>query len=59
MDDVGYLRALIDKIEQDYSIDPKRIYATGILNGGMMSYRLACEGGQNRRDRPRRRRAGP
>ena len=43
VDDVGFLRALIDRIERDYPIDPKRIFATGISNGGMMSYRLACE----------------
>jgi polyhydroxybutyrate depolymerase len=43
VDDVGFLRALIDRLERDYTIDPKRIFATGISNGGMMSYRLACE----------------
>lgn len=26
-----------------YAVDPKRIFATGISNGAMMSYRLACE----------------
>ena len=43
VDDVGFLRALIDRLEHDYPIDPKRVFATGISNGGMMSYRLACE----------------
>jgi polyhydroxybutyrate depolymerase len=43
VDDVGFLRALIDRLEHDYTIDPKRIFVTGISNGGMMSYRLACE----------------
>jgi len=43
VDDVGFLRALIDKLEHDYTVDPKRIFVTGISNGGMMSYRLACE----------------
>lgn len=43
MDDVAFLRALIGKLEQDYTVDPRRIYATGISNGGMMSYRVACE----------------
>lgn len=43
VDDVTFMRALIDRIEQDYAVDPKRVYATGISNGGMMSYRLACE----------------
>jgi polyhydroxybutyrate depolymerase len=43
VDDVGFLRALIDQLEHDYTVDPKRIFATGISNGGMMSYRVACE----------------
>jgi len=43
VDDVGFLRALIDQLEHDYPVDPKRIFVTGISNGGMMSYRLACE----------------
>lgn len=42
-DDVGFLAALIDHISQDYTIDPERVYATGISNGGLMSLRLACE----------------
>jgi len=28
---------------RDYNIDPKRVYVTGISNGAIMSYRLACE----------------
>jgi polyhydroxybutyrate depolymerase len=43
VDDVGFLRALIDRLEHDYTVDPKRVFVTGISNGGMMSYRLACE----------------
>src|SRR5580704_1802939 len=43
IDDVGFLRALIARVERDYAVDPKRIFSTGISNGGMMSYRLACE----------------
>lgn len=43
IDDVGFIRALVEKLQRDYPIDPRRIYATGISNGGMMSYRLACE----------------
>jgi polyhydroxybutyrate depolymerase len=43
IDDVAFLRALLEKVEKDYSVDPKRVYAAGISNGGMMSYRLACE----------------
>jgi polyhydroxybutyrate depolymerase len=43
IDDVGFIRELIGKLERELSIDTARIYATGISNGGMMSYRLACE----------------
>jgi polyhydroxybutyrate depolymerase len=43
IDDVGFLKALVEHISQEYSIDPARIYSTGISNGGQMSYRLACE----------------
>ena len=43
IDDVGFLAALTDKLVLDYNADPKRVYATGISNGAIMSYRLACE----------------
>jgi polyhydroxybutyrate depolymerase len=43
VDDVAFLRALINKLEDDYSVDPRRIFVTGISNGGMMSYRIGCE----------------
>ena len=43
IDDVGFIAALIEDLSESYTIDPDRIYALGISNGGMMSYRLACE----------------
>jgi polyhydroxybutyrate depolymerase len=43
VDDIGFLRALIEKLQRDYPVDPKRIYFTGISNGAIMSYRVACE----------------
>lgn len=43
VDDVGFIRAMIDRLLGAYPIDAKRVYATGISNGGMMSYRIACE----------------
>jgi len=43
IDDVGFIRALIKKLARDYPIDARRVYVTGISNGGMMSYRLGCE----------------
>jgi polyhydroxybutyrate depolymerase len=42
-DDVGFIRHLVTKLESDYCIDPKKVFATGLSNGAMMSYRLACE----------------
>lgn len=43
IDDVGFIRALLQQLRRDYRIDARRIYAAGFSNGGMMSYRLACE----------------
>lgn len=43
VDDVGFIRALIDDIAAKISLDHARIYATGISNGGIMSYTLACQ----------------
>lgn len=43
IDDVGFIRALIADLTARYRIDPKRVYATGHSNGGIMSYRLACD----------------
>jgi polyhydroxybutyrate depolymerase len=42
VDDVAFLRALLDKLEYEYAVDQKRVYVTGISNGGMMAYRVAC-----------------
>lgn len=43
VDDVGFINALLDKLIAEYPVDPKRIYATGISNGGMMTHRLGIE----------------
>ncbi len=43
VDDVGFISAIIDKIDEDYNIDLARVYSCGMSNGGFMSYRLACE----------------
>ena len=43
VDDLGFLIALVRELAQSYSVDSARVYATGISNGGLMSYRLACE----------------
>jgi polyhydroxybutyrate depolymerase len=43
IDDVGFISALIDHLVNKMNIDPKRVYVTGMSNGAIMSYRLACE----------------
>lgn len=43
VDDVGFVRAIVDDVKSMTNIDPQRIYATGMSNGGMLSHRLACE----------------
>ncbi|MEY3237292.1 MAG: hypothetical protein RI883_1393 [Bacteroidota bacterium] len=43
VDDIGFTAALIDSLSLDYSVNPERIYSTGMSNGGFMSYTLACE----------------
>ena len=43
VDDVGFITAMISQIEQEADVDASRIYATGISNGGIMSYALACQ----------------
>ncbi|MEU8324313.1 dienelactone hydrolase family protein [Nonomuraea sp. NPDC048881] len=41
VDDVGFVRAIIDKYRESNDIDPNRIFAMGYSNGGHMTYRLA------------------
>lgn len=43
VDDVGFIRTLIDEIERTQPVDPTRIYVVGMSNGGMMAERVAIE----------------
>jgi polyhydroxybutyrate depolymerase len=43
MEDVLFLSKLVDQLENDYNIDPKRIYVNGFSNGGGMTYLAACK----------------
>jgi polyhydroxybutyrate depolymerase len=43
VDDVGFLAAMVDVVVADLQLNPAAVFATGMSNGGDMSYRLACE----------------
>jgi polyhydroxybutyrate depolymerase len=43
LDDVALFRAIFKEVGQHVNIDLGRVYATGLSNGGYMSYRLACD----------------
>jgi len=43
VDDVGFIRALIEELQREANVDAKRIYVTGESNGAMMAYQLGCE----------------
>jgi polyhydroxybutyrate depolymerase len=45
IDDVGFINAVVDDIAANVNVEPHRRYATGISNGGMMAYALACNTG--------------
>jgi polyhydroxybutyrate depolymerase len=41
-DDIGFITAMVSAIEREVPVNPRRVYATGISNGGIMAYILAC-----------------
>lgn len=43
VDDVGFVRKLVQTLKRLYCIDPRRIYAVGLSGGGMMIYKVACD----------------
>lgn len=43
VDDVGFMRAILEKVGGQACVDLRRVYSTGMSNGGMMSFRLACD----------------
>lgn len=42
-DDVGFLKALIDRIVADFSLSEDRVFVSGFSNGAMMANRIGCE----------------
>lgn len=43
IDDVGFLKEVVARVKRQSTIDDARVYSIGMSNGGLMSYRLACE----------------
>ena len=43
VDDVSFVSAAVAAVGAELPVDPRRIYATGISNGGLLAYRLACD----------------
>jgi len=44
-DDVAFIRAVLNRAKTEgLRFDQDRVYASGMSNGGMMSYQLACNG---------------
>ena len=42
IDEIAFVAALLDDLQGTVAIDRARVYATGISNGGMMAYEVAC-----------------
>jgi len=42
LDEIAFVRSIVDELKKDACVDPKRIYATGISQGGGMAHHVAC-----------------
>jgi polyhydroxybutyrate depolymerase len=43
VDDVGFIRALLDELERKLPIDTTQVFVAGFSDGAMMTFRLGCE----------------
>jgi polyhydroxybutyrate depolymerase len=43
VDDVGFARAVLDRVEAEYCVDTRRVYAEGFSNGGMLAHLIGCQ----------------
>jgi polyhydroxybutyrate depolymerase len=43
VDDIAFVRAILDEAAEKLCVDPRRVFATGMSNGGFFSHRLGCE----------------
>jgi polyhydroxybutyrate depolymerase len=42
IDETRFVRTLLDTLQRTYSIDSRRVFATGLSNGGMMAHLVGC-----------------
>jgi polyhydroxybutyrate depolymerase len=47
VDDVGFVRHVMQDVARRVRIDPQRQYVVGYSNGGMLAYRFACENSES------------
>ena len=43
VDDIGFVKDILDTAESRLCVDAHRIFATGMSNGGFLSHRIGCE----------------
>lgn len=43
INDIDYVKKVLEDVEDKFNIDSNRVYAIGMSNGGLMAYRVACE----------------
>src|SRR5690606_1244751 len=43
VDDIGFARALVDKLLAEHCIDPRRVYVTGMSHGGHLAHPLESD----------------
>jgi polyhydroxybutyrate depolymerase len=43
IDDIGFVKAIVEKLRAEICIDAKRIYASGFSNGGGFTHRVGCD----------------
>ena len=43
VDDIGYLAAVLDDVQQAFPADPRRVFVTGFSNGASMTFRTGVE----------------
>jgi polyhydroxybutyrate depolymerase len=43
IDDIGFMKQLVDDLDAKLCVDDARVFAMGMSNGGYMSHRIGCE----------------